>query len=278
MGSYGAEVQNAAEASATAFNDASLMTPGMPGYAELVQLGLAHESHYDKESVLLNNIEKLGYTLSIQLRSFEVLHQQRQHTCVPMRGFAELMSQQCPERLLAGYKGESLSVFQQLLKRFWKCYQVYNASHPVFLEKSGALDCCIPIKVHTDEGTGVRKTAIYQYSWGPVIPKDMSSNNRYFYFSCIFHEQYRKHHAGYEAGNAVLDSLMKEMADQLTDVYQNGVEIATQRFFLVLTGLEGDLPAQARVCHCNLFIVFVRAVCFDTTGFFVIKLLWLKQV
>lgn len=40
------------------------MTPGMPGYAELMQLGLAHESHYDKESVLLNNIEKLGYTLN----------------------------------------------------------------------------------------------------------------------------------------------------------------------------------------------------------------------
>ena len=127
----GAEVHNAAEASATAFNDASLMTPGMPGYAELVQLGLAHESHYDKESVLLNNIEKLGFTLNIQLRSFEVLHQQRQHTCVPIRGFAELMSQQCPERLLAGYKGESLSVFQQLLKRFWKCYQVYNASQAI---------------------------------------------------------------------------------------------------------------------------------------------------
>ena len=133
------------------------MTPGMPGYAELVQLGLAHESHSDKESVLLNNIEKLGYTLNIQLRSFEVLDQDRQHTCVPIRGFAELMSKECPERLLAGYKDESLSDFQQLLKRFWKCYRVYNASHPVFLQKGGVLDHCIPIKVHTDEGTGVRK-------------------------------------------------------------------------------------------------------------------------
>ena len=93
----------------------------------------------------------------------------------------------------------------------------------------------------------------------------MSSNNRYFYFSSIFHEQYRKHHAGYEAGNAVLGSLMQEMADQLTDVYQNGVEIAARRFFLVLSGLEGDLPAQARVLHCNLFFVCVHAVCFDTT-------------
>lgn len=245
-----------------AFNNARTMTPGSPGFSELMQLGRAHESKDDKESVFLSHVAKLGFTLKVPLQQFTLFDQPRQHSCVPMRGFTELILRECPERLLAGYGLDSLPVFCNMLQEFWKSYRIYNGEHEVFQDKTTSdLRCCIPIKVHTDEGTGLRKTPIYQYSWGPLIPKDMSSCNRYFYWSCIFHEQYRKHHAGYEIGNLVLDDLMGYMAREMNDLYQNGFEICGHKFWFVLTGLEGDLPAQARVCHCHLFVQ--PTVCFQ---------------
>ena len=235
-----------------AYNNARTMIPGTFGYSDLMQLGHAHECKEDKENVLLRNIAKLGYMLPIELKRFPIFDQDRNHTCVPVRGLAEYIANTCPERLLGGYNLESLSGFQLLLQKFWAAYRVVNGEHPVFEQKRDLLKNCVPIKVHTDEGTGLRKSAIYQYSWGPVIPKNMSTINRYFYWACIFHEQYRHHHSGYEIGNIVLDDLMGEMAKQIIDLYNNGIKIGGQQFFLVLTGLEGDLPAQARVCHCTL--------------------------
>ena len=254
-----------------AYNNARTMSPGTYGYSELMQLGYAHECRDDKESILLRNIAKLGYMLKIELKKFSLFDQTSQHTCVPVRALAEWIADNCPDRLLGGYKLESLSDFQSLLQQFWKSYRVQNGEHQVFQEKTHLLRNCLPIKVHTDEGTGLRKTAIYQYSWGPVIAKDLSTANRYYFWSCIFHEQYRRHHAGYEIGNLVLDDLMGEMGRQLTDLYNNGIEIGGQRFFLVLTGLEGDLPSQARVCHCNWFEINEH-ICMHLLAFLVTKL------
>lgn len=254
-----------------AYNNARTMSPGTYGYSELMQLGYAHECGDDKESILLRNIAKLGYMLKIELKKFSLFDQTSPHTCVPVRALAEWIADNCPDRLLGGYKLESLSDFQSLLQQFWKSYRVQNGEHQVFQEKTHLLRNCLPIKVHTDEGTGLRKTAIYQYSWGPVIAKDLSTTNRYYFWSCIFHEQYRRHHAGYEIGNLVLDDLMGEMGRQLTDLYNNGIEIGGQRFFLVLTGLEGDLPSQARVCHCNWFEINEH-ICMHLLAFLVTKL------
>lgn len=223
-----------------------------PSWAALAQLARAHVVQ-DKESKLLETIHLLGYSLNVPLQNFPLLAQDREHTCVPMRSLAMRMLQECPRRLLAGHGLDSLEDFQSLLQRFWNCYMVFNGQHPVFTEKTAAELCrCIPIKVHADEGTGLRKTAIYQFSWGPVIPKDLNSCNRYFFWSCIFHEQYKKHHAGFDAGNAVLDDLMQHLTDELNFLYHDGLLVGDAPYFLVLVGLEGDLPAQARAMHCTL--------------------------
>jgi len=251
---------NAKEAAEMAYNHAKSMTPGSSAYAQLMQLGLANEAREERrEDVFLTNVAQLGFTLQVELDNFPVFDQSKPHTCVPIRGLTELIFAECPERLLGGFKMESLHQFQQLLGRFWACYRVYNGQHAVYHDKTPAERLqCIPVKIHTDEGTGLRKTPIYQYSWGPVIPKNVSSCNRYFYFTSIFHEQYRKHHAGYEVGNLVLDDVMGHMARQFVSMYRDGVSVGSTKFFLVVTGLEGDLPAQARVCHSNLFLIRCR--------------------
>ena len=177
---------------------------------------------------------------------------------MPIRALAELMASKCPERLLAGYTMHNLDGFHALLRRFWKSYKILHPSHPVFGKSMDELCRCIPIKLHEDEGTGLRKTAVYQYSWGPVLPKDLNSNNRYFFWSCAFHEQYKDYHAGYDAGNAVLDGLAMQLKDELVSLFETPLQVANVMFYLVWVGLEGDLPAQARAMHCTL--VYICAV------------------
>ena len=202
---WGPEAHNAEEAAKKAYDSYKVMVPGSFGYTTLVQLGHAHELKCDKETTLLKAIDNLGLTLKIKLKSFPLLAQKRNHTCVPIRAFAEMLVQEYPQRILAGYDTGSMDAFEGLLERFWKSYRVQHSYHPVFEHRLDSdLRQYIPIKIHTDEGTGLRKTAIYQYSWGPVIPKNMKSCNRYFFWSCIFHEQYKHHHAGFQQGNAVL--------------------------------------------------------------------------
>ena len=232
------------------------MVPGAYGYTQLVQLGHPHTLKSDKETALLKAIGDLGYTLPVQLMKFPLLDQRQQHTCVPVKAFAELLARQYPDTLLAGMT--STDAFGALLERFWNCFRVCNGYHEVYRDKSGTeLKRCIPIKIHTDEGTGLRKTAVYQFSWGPVMPKDVRSCNRYFYWSCLFHEQYKKHHAGFDQGNAVLDDLAGQLVDQVNTVYREGLMIKGVQYFLVLVAIEGDLPAQAKIMHCN----FAQIIC-----------------
>ena len=227
------------------------MSPGSPFWAEMTQLGQAAQVGRNRQEIqLLDAIMALGYSLKIDLKKFQLHGQHREHTCVPIRDLAELMASKCPERLLAGYTMQNLGGFQALLKRFWTSYRVLHPGHPVFGKSMDELLRCIPIKLHEDEGTGLRKTAIYQYSWGPVLPKDLNSNNRYFFWSCAFHEQYKDYHAGYDAGNAVLDGLATQLQTELQSLFET--PLAAVPFFLVWVGLEGDLPAQARAMHCTL--------------------------
>ena len=49
---------------------------------------------------------------------------------------------------------------------------------------------------------------------------------------------------------------MKVLADDLKDLYSEGLVINGKKYFLVLVAVEGDLPAQAKILHCNLVNYF----------------------
>ena len=80
----------------------------------------------------------------------------------------------------------------------------------------------LPVKIHSDEGTGLRKTAIYQFSWGPLLSSSQASWDRYFFWGCMPREDYKKEHSGFEKGNAVLDEFCSHMARQAAHVYTEG--------------------------------------------------------
>ena len=123
--------------------------------------------------------------------------------------------------------------------------------HPVYRDHAENLHMVIPCRLRMDEGTSLRKHAVMQMSWGPILKQAPASVNHCFYFTSILGDVYKDDNAGYEHGNCILDAIARHLAAHCRQAYYLGVEGPGQRdcFFLAWLGLEGDLPAQARMLH-----------------------------
>ena len=224
------------------------MLPGAPKHTEIKQLGEAHTLLAHKEDCFIREVIRIGEILPLRLQTFFLRSIQKQQHCVPIKVVADYLLEFHPAKLLPGFSTGNIKAVEKNLSDFWPAYRQYNANHPVFNDHQNKLHRCLPCKLHSDEGTGLRKSAVMQYSWGGVLTDAPNSFDRYFFWCSLLGEEYKKAHAGYEAGNVVLDEVCEELARQCQETYLNGVQSAKLDcvFFLVWLGLEGDLPAQAR--------------------------------
>lgn len=244
------EATNAEKAAESAHVQVSTMIPGSPGYVELMQLALPHGLATNKESKFVEQVVSLGEALPIPIQRLHLDQLQRERICIQIRALAEYILKHYPAKLLAGYSSVADAGFQAVLIQFWDAFRVYNPIHPVFSQFDEQLHLCIPVKMHCDEGTGLRRSAVNQFSWGPVLSSSPHSLDRYFFWSCMNGKDYKEGHAGYELGNVILDELCSSLASQASSVYSDGVACPEGgRAHLVWVALEGDLPAQARACH-----------------------------
>ena len=205
---------------AQAANLVRTMAPGHPGQADLQLLARGTGSNQARN--FNRTVSSLGLALHVGLMYVMVTstHGTVQHPVIPVNDLAEEILEHYPERLFAGL---SVATAQGAFRRFWRKYRHINGSHPVHSQHGGRLGNCIPCSMHADEGTGLRKSAVMQCSWGPLITSSRSSWDRYFFWSCMLHEQYRSFHAGFEAGNMVLDSLMEHFVAQTTTAFTDGI-------------------------------------------------------
>ena len=95
------QAHNAAEASSMAFQTANTMEPGDVWHSTLVQLGLAHASTADKETVFRKNVEALGFTLAtrVEMKVIDFPDGRRQHPVLPMKGLAMEILKDYPKLL-----------------------------------------------------------------------------------------------------------------------------------------------------------------------------------
>ena len=243
-----AEASNAEKAAESSFRQLSTMLPGAPGYNDLQQLSMAHSAKGSKEEVFVREIANIGEILPLKVEAKQLQTINKKHHFVPVRTVAEHLAKFFPQKLLPV---EAVSEVGKILTDFWKSFKVLHPNHPVYQKHSDELHCCIPCKIHCDEGTGLRKAAVLQVSWGPVLVQTANSLDRYFFWSCMNGEDYKAFHKGYAAGNAVMDELAEILVEQATSVFETGLECKGMTFYLCWVALEGDLPAQARAFHCK---------------------------
>ena len=166
------------------------------------------------------------------------------HSCICIKSMAEELLCKRPGVLLNGHDLGDLNAIHGCFRRFWRVFKKHYPHHPVYTDHSN-LEWCIPCKIHIDEGTGVRKHPILQVSWSPVF------QHKYIYWSCLPHELYKAANQGWERGNPVVDSLLQQFTAMARSVYFTGISAGANRFYLVWTATEGDLPALAKSFHCK---------------------------
>lgn len=246
------EAHNADHAAKRARSQCDTMLPGSPGYADLQQLAMAHDCNTNKESLFIQQVLNLGYALDVPVKEIFLQSKSKKYHCLEIRAVAKKILGYFPEQLLAGFSMSEFAQYVGTLEQFWDAFRRYNPSHPVYVDHAGHLASCIPVKFHSDEGTGLRRTGVYQFSWGPVLRSDRSSWNRYYFWSCMNHEDYKRAHDGYLKGNAVLDDLCDHMAKEAVELYWHGVDGGQLgKLYLIFVSREGDLPALARAHHCK---------------------------
>ncbi len=231
-------------------------------YAEMLQLAAAYSATGSKEEVFVRQVVSIGELLRVPVTQIWLPSCEKYHHCVAIQDVAQHLLDFYPRKLLAGHTSSNIGDFKHLLKEFWKAYAKVYPSHPVFTDHANALDSCIPMKIHSDEGTGLRRTAVQQYSWGPILSHSGCSLDKYFFFSCLNAEQYKAYNFGYAVGNAVLDDVCEHFATQATKAYTDGILSSLGKYHLVFVGLEGDLPAQARIYRlCRNFSHAPNCMC-----------------
>ena len=172
---------NAEKASESAFRQVSTMLPGAPMYAEMQQLAAAYSAKGSKEEVFVRQVVAIGELLQVPVTQIWLPSCEKHHYCIQIQDVAKHLLDVYPGKLLAGCNSSNIGDFKKLLIEFWNSYAKFYASHPVFTDHANELGSCIPVKMHSDEGTGLRKTAVQQYSWGPILAESGSSLDRYFF-------------------------------------------------------------------------------------------------
>lgn len=230
-----AQASNAEKASESSFRQVSTMLPGAPGFNDLQQLSLAHAAKGSKEEVFVREVANIGEILPLKIEARQLQSINKRHYVVPVRMVVEYLAEFYPHKLLPS---PALGDVEKILTDFWASFKVLHPNHPVYEKYNGTLKNCIPMKIHSDEGTGLRKSAVLQVSWGPVLTQTGNSLDRYFFWTCMNAEDYKAYNKGYAAGNEVLDELAEMLAGETTSLFETGVKCKGMTFYLCWVALE----------------------------------------
>ena len=146
---------------------------------------------------------------------------------------------------------------------FWKKWQQLQPKHPIYHSElhKRQLGSCVPIQVHCDEGTTLKKKAIMILQIQPMMGKGTrkrkssslepgcnmlghSMTNRILWSVML-----ARVYSGKKLKNQPLKKLIGHLAQQLTEAFYTGIEISKgQRvLFLVPISMKGDWPALVKV-------------------------------
>ena len=158
------QAHNAAAASRIAFENSETMPQGHPWRNTLVQLGMAHHSASDKETVFLNNVRALGFTLNTraQMTKVHLSGGPRDHAVLPVKYLATEILAHHPHLLFFGHGYKDLPTVEATLSTFWTRFRYVWPHHEVYRFHRARLSRCIPCRVHADEGISFRRAGIYQ--------------------------------------------------------------------------------------------------------------------
>ena len=173
------------------------------------------------------------------------------HPVLGVTNFIQCLSDNRKLELL--YTGHSPEDF----KRFWEQWKQLYPQHEIYTAKANELQNCLPIFLHMDEGTSVKKRALFIAQWQPALGvgsarglgdlnfKGPSIKTRFLYAVMM-----GKVYLG-KQDNKPLLKMINELALELRRLFYNGVQVRVQgerrQLFPICIGLKGDWAGIAKV-------------------------------
>lgn len=146
-------------------------------------------------------------------------------------------------------------------EQFWSKYRMVQPHHPIFLTHAGREQFCVPIAVHCDEGTTLKKKSIMIIQLHSIMGKgtkkrkstdaepgiNMLGNtlvNRVLWSVML-----ARVYSGKKNGNKPLEKLIENLASQLSEAFYKGCRLqrADKTIYLVPICMKGDWPALAKI-------------------------------
>ncbi|CAE7760288.1 unnamed protein product [Symbiodinium sp. KB8] len=143
------------------------------------------------------------------------------------------------------------------LRSFWCNYRKLHPQHDVFNDHATRLDACVPMMLHLDEGTSLKKKAIMVLSVQPVCGrgsrKSKSTSMGINFTGSTFCTRFLYSvllARTYITRKKILYDLLEHWQQDLNDCYQNGIEIdgvaGLSKVWPVVINCKGDWPALTK--------------------------------
>ena len=146
------------------------------------------------------------------------------------------------------------------MREFWIKFQGIQPQHPIYRVHQARQDFCIPIGVHCDEGTTLKKKAIMLIQWQPIVGRGSrkrkgtlsdpglnmlgDSLTSRFVWSVMLARVYSKK----KKGPNPLTDLICKLSEELANCFYKGLKLDDgNTIYLVPICLKGDWPALAKI-------------------------------
>ena len=146
---------------------------------------------------------------------------------------------------------------------FWKEWEQVQPKHPLYMTHKGRTGQCIPIAIHCDEGTTLKKKSIMIIQFQPVMghgtrkrkatPEEPGLNmlGNTLVTRLLWSVMLGRVYGGKKQKNKPLLKLMDHLANELRVAFYHGIDVPygdkTKRWYLVPLALKGDWPALVKI-------------------------------
>lgn len=145
-------------------------------YDLLEKISGVHKSQKNACRALHRLVEEAGVSLPLHLDAVLITIKRRRPLgefqawwpFFSMKTWAACILKDYPKMLLAGFRLEEASSWQNVFKDFWENYQHINPDHPIY-SSTAAWELTIPYCFHGDEGRGLAKDPFLVLSFQPII-------------------------------------------------------------------------------------------------------------
>ena len=227
---------------------------------------LANVSVKDAETTMHQLLLKHRLSLSIPLRGIEGRKELDGFPRLKPMDILSYMSEAGHINKLMG--GRSHASCCKELREFWHRFRNLHGDFELFKPQHAwiPLEDCIPIVCHIDGGRGYKKSEFMIFSWGPMLGagsgnkslkdpaiRSFTRKNQKLQTALLGHT-YTTHYlfaampsSWHKSNETAFQNILSTFAEDLRELFDEGISHQGRVLRLVLIGLKGDLNMQARV-------------------------------